>query len=299
MPSTRRDVAFQTLDGVSLKAWFYPAPSTGPCIIMSHGFAGIRHHNLAHFGERFQAEGWNALIYDNRNFGESDGLPRSEIDPTCQVRDYFDAFDFASAQPEVDGARVAYWGTSLSGGNVICAAAVDRRIRAVVAQSPFVSGEIHSAPLAPMLPGIFANRSAVREGASSMMVPVVPATLEEAESGRSPAILNTAEAFGFMQGLETAGGEWKNEVTLQSMFNLMVHEPTRLIHRVAPTPLLMVVPEKDLTVETRAQLDMYRLAWEPKQLHVIRDCGHFGIYGGGSGFDENIRVQIEFLRRNL
>ncbi|KAN0095926.1 alpha/beta superfamily hydrolase [Hyaloscypha variabilis] len=299
MPSNRRDVEFKTLDDLSLKAWFYPAPSKGPCIIISHGFAGIRQHNLSHFAERFQAEGWNTLIYDNRNFGESEGLPRSEIDPTYQVRDYFDAFDFAASQPEVNSSRVAYWGTSLSGGNVICAAAVDRRIRAVVAQSPFVSGEIHTTPLAPMLPGIFANRSTVREGKSSMIVPVVPATLEEAESGRSPAILNTAEAFYFMQAMEKAGGEWKNEVTLQSMFNLMVHEPKRFIHRVAPTPLLMVVPENDITVETRAQLDMYRLALEPKQIHVIRDCGHFSIYGGGSGFDENIRIQIEFLRKNL
>jgi fermentation-respiration switch protein FrsA (DUF1100 family) len=176
---------------------------------------------------------------------------------------------------------------------------VDRRIRAVVSQSPFVSGEIHTAPLAPMLPEIFANRASIREEKPSMMVPAVPATLEEAESGRSPAVLNTPEAFHFMQDMEKAGGQWRNEVTLQSMFNLMVHEPKRFIHRIAPTPFLMVVPERDTTVETRAQLDMYQLALEPKQIHVVRSCGHFGIYGGGPGFDENVQLQIEFLRRNL
>lgn len=65
---------------------------------------------------------------------------------------------------------------------------------------------------------------------------------------------------------------------------------------IAPTPLLMVVPEQDTTVETKAQFDMYRLALEPKQIHLVKNCGHFGIYGSGVGFDENIRVQIEFLR---
>jgi fermentation-respiration switch protein FrsA (DUF1100 family) len=150
-----------------------------------------------------------------------------------------------------------------------------------------------------MLPAIFANRTSVREGKASVMVPVVPATLEEAESGRSPAVLGTVETFHFMNDMEKSGGEWKNEVTLQSMFNLMAHEPKRFVHRIAPTPLLMVVPEQDTTVETKAQLDMYRLALEPKQIHLVKDCGHFGIYGGGVGFDENIRVQIEFLRRIL
>ncbi|KAE9382210.1 alpha/beta superfamily hydrolase [Stipitochalara longipes BDJ] len=299
MLPNRRDAKFKALDGLTLKAWFYPTAAKGPCIIMSHGFAGIRHQNLSHFAERFQAEGWNTLIYDNRSFGDSEGLPRNEIDPTYQVRDYFDAFDFAAAQLEVDSSRIVYWGTSLSGGNVICAAAIDKRIRAVVTQSPFVSGEIQTAPLAPMLPRIFANRTSIREGKLSMMVPVVPTTLEEVESGKSPAILGTAEAFHFMKDMKTTDGQWKNEVTLQSIFNLILHEPKRFIHRIAPTPLLMVIPEYDTTVETRAQLDMYQLALEPKQAHVMRGCGHFDIYGGGRGFNENVRVQIEFLKKNL
>ncbi|KAH8778070.1 hypothetical protein BGZ57DRAFT_854108 [Hyaloscypha finlandica] len=150
-----------------------------------------------------------------------------------------------------------------------------------------------------MLPAIFANRTSVRGGKASMMVPVVPATLGEAERGRSPAVLGTVEMFHFMNYMEKSGGEWKNEITLQSMFNLMAHEPKRFVHRIAPTPLLMVVPEQNTTVETKAQLDMYRLALEPKQIHLVKNCGHFGIYGGGVGFDENIRVQIEFLGRIL
>lgn len=237
-------------------------------------------------------------MYDNRNFGESDGLPRSEIDPIYQVRDYFDAFDFAASQPEVDPTRIAYWGTSLSGGNVICAAAIDKRVRAVVAQTPFVSGEIQTAPLVPMLPAIFSNRANVREGKPSAMVPVTPGTLEEAESGQSPAVLNTPEGFHFMEEMKNVGGAWKNEVTLQSMFNLMSHEPKGLIHRIAPTPFIMLVAENDDIVETKHQLTMYQLALEPKQIHVVRDCGHFGVYGG-AGFEENIKVQIEFLRKNL
>lgn len=214
------------------------------------------------------------------------------------MRDYFDAYDFAASQPEVNAGRIAYWGTSLSGGNVIYAAAIDKRVRAVIAQSPFVSGELHTVGLVPMLPAIFGNRAGVRDGKPSAMVPVVAASLKEAASGRSQAILGTVDAFRYMQETENVGGKWKNEVTLQSMFNLMAHEPRRFIHRIAPTPFLMVVPERDETVDTRSQLAMYESALEPKRVHVIRDCGHFGIYAG-LGLEENIKVQVEFLRQNL
>jgi fermentation-respiration switch protein FrsA (DUF1100 family) len=102
-----------------------------------------------------------------------------------------------------------------------------------------------------------------------------------------------------MNKIEPAGGGWRNEVTLQSMLNLMVREPKRYIRRISPTPFLTIVPEKDTTVKTQAQLGMYQLGLEPKQISVVKDCEHFSIYGGGSGFDKNIEVQIEFLTRNL
>jgi fermentation-respiration switch protein FrsA (DUF1100 family) len=150
-----------------------------------------------------------------------------------------------------------------------------------------------------MVSGMFANRANVRDGEASMVVPVVPVTLEEAESGRSPAVLNTTEAFHFMQDMEKLGGEWRNGFTLQSMLNLMVHEPKSFVHRLAPIPFLMVVPELDTTVDTSAQLEMYQLARDPKKVHIVRHCGHFDVYGEGRGFDENIGVQIEFLRKYL
>lgn len=319
MAPNRRDVEFKTLDGLTLRAWLYPAGLSSPCIIMSHGvshvlkavcvhgcrvnavypqFSGIKHHHLDSFAERFQEEGWTTLVYDNRNWGESDGLPRNEIDPAQQVKDYFDAFDSAVSHPEVDPKRVVYWGSSLSGGNVICAAAIDRRIKAVVAQIPFVSGELQSAPMAGMVPALFANRTNVRAGNPSAMIPVIPDSFEQAETGHSPAVLNTPDAFNFLNGLSERGGNWENKVTLQTMFNILSFEPRAFINRIAPTPFLMVVSENDTTVPTAYQLAAYQQALEPKQLHVIRNTGHFGVYRG-LPFEENIKVQIDFLRKNL
>ena len=88
----------------------------------------------------FAAAGLGAMVFDNRNFGASDGEPRQEIDPWQQIRDYRDAITFARTLPTVDGDRIGIWGSSYSGGHVLVVGAIDRRVKCVVAQVPLISG---------------------------------------------------------------------------------------------------------------------------------------------------------------
>jgi dipeptidyl aminopeptidase/acylaminoacyl peptidase len=69
---------------------------------------------LDRFADAFAAARLGALVFDNRNFGASDGEPRQEIDPWQQVSDYRDAITFAETLPETDPARIGIWGSSYS-----------------------------------------------------------------------------------------------------------------------------------------------------------------------------------------
>ena len=85
----RTDVEFDA-EGTTLRGWLYvPDGATGPVptIVMSHGFSAVKEMYLDRFAEVFADAGLGALVYDNRNFGASDGEPRLEIDPWEQVRD--------------------------------------------------------------------------------------------------------------------------------------------------------------------------------------------------------------------
>src|ERR1700749_34590 len=143
----RRDIEFDA-EGVTLRGWFYPAEgSTGtssaggaPTIVMAHGFSAVKEMYLDKFAEVFAAGGLNALVFDNRNFGDSDGSPRQEIDPWAQVRDYRHAITYAITRPETDAGRIGIWGSSYPGGHVLVVGAIDRRVKAVVAQVPLISG---------------------------------------------------------------------------------------------------------------------------------------------------------------
>lgn len=139
----RRDIEFNTEDGVTLRGWLYLPDNGGgavPTVVMAHGFSALKENYLDLYAEVFAASGLGALVFDNRNFGASDGAPRYEIDPWQQVRDYRDAITYASGLDEVDEERIGAWGSSYSGAHVIVVGAIDRRVKCVASQVPLISG---------------------------------------------------------------------------------------------------------------------------------------------------------------
>jgi cephalosporin-C deacetylase-like acetyl esterase len=138
-----KDIEFKTEDGVTLRGWHYlPDGRQGklPTIIMAHGFSAVKEMYLDRFAEAFAAAGLSSVVFDNRNFGASDGEPRQEIDPWRQVRDYRDAITYAETLAETDPNRIGIWGSSYSGGHVLVVGAIDRRVKCVVSQVPLASG---------------------------------------------------------------------------------------------------------------------------------------------------------------
>lgn len=251
---------------------------------------------LPDFAEGFEKEGYAVLVYDNRNWGESDGVPRNEVDPFRQSRDYFHAFDYAASLEEVDETKIVYWGTSMSGGTALHAASIDKRIKGVIAHVPFVTGEYMDEQRRRILSNLFANQRDIKEGATPVMFPVIPDSLEQAQQGASQAVLGQPDVFVLLDELERRGIiPFSKEVTFQSLLNLFNFEPRAFIHRIAPTPLLMVVADNDLTVPTLSQLEGFSLGLEPKKLAIVKDSGHFDLYVGKK-FQESIAIQLQFLK---
>ena len=131
----RKDIEFKTQDGVTLRGWHYlPDKRAGKCatVVMAHGYSAVKEMYLDKFAESFTSAGLAAIVFDNRNFGASDGQPRQEIDPQKQISDYRDAITYAETLAETDPARIGIWGSSYSGGHVLVVGAIDRRVKCVV-----------------------------------------------------------------------------------------------------------------------------------------------------------------------
>src|SRR5690349_16937093 len=136
------DVTFPADGGIMLGAWLFRPQGAGPhpAITMAHGYAGVKEHGIEQFARAFAEAGFVVLVHDHRNFGASDGAERWDVDPWQQVADWRRAISFLESQPEVDAAQIGIWGTSYAGGHAIVLGATDRRLRAVVAQVPTISG---------------------------------------------------------------------------------------------------------------------------------------------------------------
>jgi fermentation-respiration switch protein FrsA (DUF1100 family) len=282
----RQDIEFQA-EGPRLSGWLYTPDAGGgpfPTIVMAHGFSAVKEMYLDSFAETFAAAGLAALVFDNRNFGASDGQPRQEIDPWAQVSDYRDAITYARTRPEVDRERIGVWGTSYSGGHVLVVAAVDRRVGCAVAQVPLVSGYrnvlrlVRADMIAPLRAQFDQDRERRLDGEPPAMVPVVSAD----PSG--PAALPTADSYQwFTDTGRTRAPAWRNEVTLRTVELLMEYEPAAYVERLSPTPLLMIVAAQDHLTPVDLALAAYKRALEPKRL-VFLPGGHFEAYVG-PGFE--------------
>jgi fermentation-respiration switch protein FrsA (DUF1100 family) len=276
----QRDIEFSA-EGVVLRGWLYvPNNATGsvPAIVMAHGFSAVKEMYLDRYAEVFSAAGLAALVFDNRNFGASEGEPRYEIDPWQQVRDYRHAITWLARQPRIDRERIGVWGSSYSGGHALVVAAIDRRVKCVVSQVPLISGSrnlarLVRADMAAALRAQFdADRDARFAGGAPATVPVVTSEINGA------AALPTADSWQwFTETARTRAPAWHNQVTLRTVEMLGEYEPGSYVERISPTPLLMVIADGDHLAVADEAFAAYNRALEPKRLVILKG-GHFDAY---------------------
>lgn len=288
----REDVEFTTVDGLTLRGWLFPAAQRGPAIIVTPGFNMTKEMIVAEVAEYFHAAGFTILSYDPRSIGASDGTPRNEIHPTRNVEDYHDALTFLRAHSRVDPARIAVWGYSFSGMVALCAAALDKRVKAVVAVSPLTIWEFSKWP--KVLAKAMKDRESRLAGNPPVYLPMLT------EDGESPAGFGTGFAVeGVYQMIARATEIEPNfvpQTTLSSYYHIGAFQPFGLMPFVSPTPVMIVTPENDLVSPVKLQKSLiYDALREPKQLLMVRDKGHMNVLSGQDS-TEVLDAQIAFLR---
>ncbi len=296
----RKDIEFKTEDGVTLRGWHYVPDGrqgTVPTIVMAHGFSAVKEMYLDCFADAFAAAGLASIVFDNRNFGASEGEPRQEIDPWQQIRDYRDAITYAETLEETDAEHIGIWGSSYSGGHVLVVGAVDRRVKCVVSQVPLVSGHdnvrrlIRADYLAAIHKVFAEDRRGRIAGKQPAMIPVV------AEDQSAPSAVPTPDSWRwFTETGRTRAPSWKNEVTLRSVEMFTEYEPGCYVRFISPTPLLMVVALGDVLTVADLALAAYERALAPKRLVTLAG-GHFDAYV--DEFEAASKAAVEWFTQHL
>ena len=294
----KKDVSF-AVKGTSLHAWLYLPENLSapvPCIIMGHGFGGTKDMGLESYAVRYQKAGFAVLVFDYRHFGKSGGEPRQLIWIPYQLEDWSAAIKYARSLNEIDPARIALWGTSMSGGHVIVTAAKDNQIACVIAQCPGLDGRASGEMLFKRVGIVHLLRMMMHGqrdyfrswfGLSPHKIPIV------GKPG-SIACLTAPDAYdGFRKHVPDT---FINEVCARIMLRGDKYRPVKHAQNVR-CPVLLQICEHDSIIpksaaeETEKNLGKYVEA-------IYYPIGHFDIYIGDN-FKKSVNDQLKFFKKHL
>ncbi len=291
-----QDIEFKSGDS-ACSGWFLRAKrdqeKPGPCVILAHGFCGVKEACLDAYAERFADAGYHALVFDYRHFGSSPGSPRQLLDIKKQQQDWHAAISYARALAEVDPARIILWGTSFSGGHVVEVAVKDGKIAAVISQVPHMSGPA-TVMAAGTLQGARLGMAAVRD-------------LLRAAAGRRPFYIPAFGRPGELAAMTAPGAyeasrrifpedkEVDESVAARVFLSVPFYSPGRLAARLS-APWLVQVAEFDQTTPVGPAA---KAAEKTRGAELITyPLGHFDMYVEPH-FERTIGDQLDFLKRRL
>jgi fermentation-respiration switch protein FrsA (DUF1100 family) len=282
----RSDVEFVS-DGITLRGHFYAPEGEGPwpTVVMAGGWCYVKELVQPDYARMFAAAGVAALVFDYRNFGDSEGEPRQHIDPNEQIEDYRNAISYLETRHDVDSNRLAIWGISYSGGHALVIGATDPRIRCVVSNIPVVDGLL-SMKLAHGSLGFRKLEDAVIEdrrkrygtGEHGYIPMSSRVPHEELVTWPFPEVTS---GFEMLKEREAPNHEHRN--TIASVENLMNYSVEPYVKRIIDTPTLMTVAERDDITTWEEEVRMFNLIpTTKKRLYIFPDTSHMTLYSDKS-----------------
>lgn len=264
-----------------------------PVVVMAHGFGAERTFGLPAYARRFAERGLAAYLFDYRGFGDSHGEPRNYVDARRHLADWRAAVAHVRALHEVDGSRLALWGTSYSGGHAIVTAANEPAVTALVAQVPYVD------PFGLWCwkdPGYLAR--GIAHGLWDLARAAIgqsPHTVKMAGQPDEFAVLNTPDTWPGFQAILPEDSDWQNCCPARVALTTLFYRPASSATRVH-CPALIMIAERDSILSARAaERTANRM---PQSVPVILPLGHFDIYTG-EAFEAAVEMQAEFLELHL
>ncbi|HQR69494.1 MAG TPA: alpha/beta hydrolase [Burkholderiaceae bacterium] len=282
-----RKVAFKNRYGITLAGDLYLPKDRGghalPALAVSGPFGAVKEQSSGLYAQTMAERGFAAVAFDPSYTGESGGEPRNLPSPEINTEDFSAAVDFLGLQPFVDRERIGLIGICGFGGMGHSAAAVDKRIKAVVTTSMYDMSRV-------MAKGYYdkmtrqqrthlleqMSRQRWTDAANGSPAPgprILPATLEGVTD---PVVRMYFDYYrtprGFHKRSPNSNGAWTATGPMPFM-NLPL---LTYIDEISPRPILLIAGEN--AHSRYFSEDAYKSAAEPKELMIVRNADHVDLY---------------------
>lgn len=279
---------------------FLPTERKGPhpVIIFATGLGSVKENRTASFVKPFLDAGFASITFDYATWGGSEGQPRHLVNPAERYRDVCNVA-WAKEFKSFDRMRIVIWGSSFGGLHVTRLLAEDHTIAAGIAQCPCVDTALagkmkpRSTTLQLAFWGICDSISALF-GMSPIYVRI--ARMDDDTIG-GPAMMeadDVASGYALVINDKYSQGPLRNRMLARSVLSMRNYRPAQLASEIV-APYLIVLPEYDTVAPLEEAKRVARVVKSAESLTV--PGGHFDLYEGRIGFEDNLKAQLDFLTR--
>lgn len=252
-------------------------------LAVSGPFGAVKEQSSGLYAQNMAERGFVTLAFDPSYTGESGGEPRNVASPDINTEDFSAAVDYLGTLSFVDRGRIGIIGICGFGGMALNAAAVDKRVKAVVTASMYDMSRV-------MAKGYF-DKMTVEErtklleqlslqrwkDAEAGTPASGPRNLPEKLEGSEPQFVKDYFNYyrtsrGFHPRSLNSNGAW----TITNPLSFMNMPLLTYIKEISPRPILIIAGEK--AHSRYFSEDAYKNASEPKELIIIPDAVHTDLY---------------------
>lgn len=280
-------ITFKNRYGITLVGDLYAPKNSGdellPALAISGPFGAVKEQSSGLYAQSMAERGFITLAFDPSYTGESGGEPRNLASPDINTEDLSAAIDFLGTQKNVDRSKIGMIGICGFGGFALNAAAVDKRIKAVVTTSMYDIPRVASK-------GYFDKVTLDERTKALEQISLQRWT--DAKNGKpaygqcpNPDKLNGDEPEfvkdyfdyykterGFHPRSINSNGAW----TITNSFSLMNMPIMTYIKEISPRPILLIAGEN--AHSRYFSEDAYKAASDPKELMIIPNAVHVDLY---------------------
>jgi len=279
-----KKVTFKNRYGITLAADLYqPKNASGRLAALAVGgpFGAVKEQSSGLYAQTMAERGFLTLAFDPSYTGESAGEPRNVASPDISVEDFSAAVDFLGLQPQVDRERIGIIGICGWGGMALSAAAVDKRIKAVVASTMYDMTRVMSKGYDDSMTleqrtQTLAQLSRQRWQDAENGTPAYQPPYNKLHGGEAQFLVDYHDYYMTARGHHPRAVNSGNAWTMTTPLPFMNMPILNYIQEISPRPILFVHGEK---AHSRYFSETaYRAAAEPKELVIIEGANHVDLY---------------------
>ncbi|MDD3920147.1 MAG: alpha/beta hydrolase [Eubacteriales bacterium] len=279
----RTSVTYKNRYGITLAGDLYMAKGLDmdvrhPALVIGPPYGGVKEQGPGVYANQLAQRGFVVLAFDPSYNGESGGSPRHISSPEVFAEDFSAGVDYLGTRKEVDRERIGAIGICGSGGFALCAAQVDKRIKAVATVSMYDISAMRNAMKAEQLDATLTKLSIQRwvdyEKGEMDYLPSFPETpAESVPNGLDPIAAEFYSYYGLKRGHHPNARGAFTTTSQMAFFNFQL---LNHIDAISPRPILFVMGEN---AHSRFfSENAYAAAAEPKELYVVPDAIHIDLY---------------------